>query len=206
MKISKLISIISMAALSSVLMTANASQITQAEYDAASNLVNFNTIGNGTLIATQYTANGVTFSGQIAGQTSGDGVFSSTSANTYYAPGRTDQWGAKFSGTVSSVGFYAEYWQQDVITLGVYNNNVLLGTYNFNKPNNNIFSTHLIGVTDSNAFDEIRFSISGSSNHFFNMDDFKFQTATQQNVPEPTSIAMLGLGLAALAYRRRKSA
>lgn len=60
----------------------------------------------------------------------------------------------------------------------------------------------LIAQTSAEEFDRVVFSTSGSE--AFAFDDFTIGTRQQVQIPEPASLALMGLGLAGLAASRRR--
>lgn len=78
-------------------------------------------------------------------------------------------------------------------------NNVVVSSVLFN--NNNSFENKTVLIKGGN-FNELRFVENGNSGNYFAIDNMAWNTA---NVPEPGSIALLGLGLALFAAHRRKA-
>ncbi len=77
------------------------------------------------------------------------------------------------------------------------------------------FSDHLSGIGDGflgilsdMAFSQFRFAAETNSDfgEAFGVDNFNFAKAGSSEVPEPTTVALLGLGLVGVAFRRRKLA
>jgi len=84
------------------------------------------------------------------------------------------------------------------ITVEGYNNNALVGSVSMNLSAGQYdwFQTDLLAV------DEVRF-ISSSSSQWWLMDDLTINEST--SVPEPTTLALLVLGLASVGFSRKKS-
>lgn len=55
------------------------------------------------------------------------------------------------------------------------------------------------------VFDTVRFTESGSGSDWFWIDNLSWSSASTSNVPEPGSLALLGLSLASLVAVRRKN-
>jgi len=61
--------------------------------------------------------------------------------------------------------------------------------------------TYYVNVTSSDAFNRI---VARSGSYAFEFDNLAYNTGTSQAVPEPGSLALLGMGLAGLGFTRRR--
>lgn len=170
-------------------------------------LIDFEGLANGSVVTNQFA--GVTFSsngGFVNLVTAQPGIgFGSNFLCTGAGGGIncTQETILTFAGLASNVSFYqvGDNASGVVALVDVFVNNVLASTVNilgfndFNTPNlvdlsafNNITSLRIYNITDPGGL---------------GWDNFNFNLG-QNNVPEPSSIALLGLGAFGLGFARRK--
>jgi hypothetical protein len=172
----------------------------------SSTLIDFNAVGNEAAVGSQYSADGVTFSGALVGMTnSGDvnlfpangGVIAS---NWSYGAGHSlgQSFTATFSSLVSQVGFNLENWPNQVTTVELFNGATSLGVLTLaNTPD---FNGTFRGIADSTGFDSMVFTEGTQGNGFFAIDDLLFTPASAP-IPEPANVVLLLAGLAALGLK-----
>lgn len=185
--------------------------VSQAAFSGSATVIDFNAIPDTQSITNQYAGQNVTFSGALVGLTnSGDtSLFNgSTIASNwiYNGMGNTGpSWTAVFGSIQNLAGFLVETNTGDDVTIEAFLGASSLGSVNF--PNPNGVTVDFIGIGDLGGFDRITVTTANNSNGFFAMDDFRFEGGSNGQVPEPGTLALLGLGLAgALISRRRAKA
>lgn len=188
--------------------TATPVSISQAAFSGAETVIDFNSIANSQSITNQYSAQGVTFSGALVGLTNpGDtNLFNgSTIASNwiYGGSGNTGaSWSAVFGSVQSLVGFFVETNAGDDVTIEAFLGATSLGAVNFPNPNGP--TVDFIGIQDLGGFDRITVTTAIDVNGFFAMDNFRFEGGGSNQVPEPGSMALIGLGLAGVLFTRRR--
>jgi len=173
---------------------------------ASSTLIDFNAVGNEVAVGSQYSANGVTFSGALIGMTNtGDtnlfpasgGVIAS---NWSYSGGHSvgQSFTATFSSLVSQVGFNLESWPTQDTTVELFNGTTSLGIFTLASTSD--FNATFRGVADSTSFDSMVFTEGAQGNGFFAIDDLRFTPASAP-IPEPANLVLLLAGVAALGLK-----
>lgn len=186
--------------------------VTQAAFSGSATVIDFNAIPDTQSITNQYSGQNVAFSGALVGLTNfGDtNLFNgSTIASNwiYNGTGNTGpSWTATFGSIQNLAGFLVETNSGDDVTIEAFLGANSLGSVNF--PNPNGVTVDFIGIGDLGGFDRITVTTAINSNGFFAMDDFRFEGGSNGQVPEPGTLALLGLGLLSgvLASRRRPKA
>lgn len=185
--------------------SANASVVTLASF-VAPTVIDFND-GNpaNTQIGAAYAVQGVSSTTLCGGQTFKTGApAASEVASNFFGPGCDNEpYGPKeinFGSTMVRVGFDITTNDSDDTTITAYLGASLVGSElfdTFGAGGGGSFA----GIEFLGGFDRIVISSLQATNGAFSIDNLRFEGST---VPEPSSFALLGLGLAALLLRRRQ--
>jgi len=172
----------------------------QSAFTGGEQVIGFNSLTNLAAIDTQFIGQDVTF---------GPGLFASTnSGDTNLFPNNADgviatnwngtpalTWTLTFAVAEQQAGFLVEMNSNDVVQLSTSLGGTPHGSVSHTSLNT---SPVFFGVQDLARFDTLTFTISGPNNHFFAMDNFRFEP-----VPEPSGLLLLGLGLPVIAWAGR---
>jgi len=177
-----------------------------AGFSGSETVVTFNSIGDEVLIDTQFTGLGVTFSGPVFGMTNsgdvdlypsnGGGVIASNwrYSGANLTPGALV---VSFSSTIQRVGFYHSGNEEDDFTVRFFLTGVETGSLLVSQTNG---PAAFFGAQDTGGFDRIEITAPVNQNGFFAFDDLRFEGDA---VPEPSTYALMAMGLCGLAWLRR---
>jgi hypothetical protein len=165
-------------------------------------VIGFNSLPDLTPISTQFTSQDVTFSaGLIASTNSGDTNLYPNNADGVIATNWTGgspalTWTITFAVAEVQAGFLVEMNTGDSVQLTTSLGGTTHGSVTYTSLG---VTPVFFGVRDVAGFDALTFTVSGPDNHFFGMDNFRFES-----VPEPSVLTLIGLGLplAGLTLRR----
>lgn len=176
-------------------------------FSGTETIITFNSLTNETAITNQFSAQGVTFSGGLLAMTNsgdiaqfpsnGGGVIAS---DWSYNRGTLQTLPITATFTVNQVqmGFLTEMNSGDTVQITTLLNGNQHGTVSYTSVG---LTAVFFGVKDPIGFNSISINVTGTSNRFLALDDFRFQA-----IPEPSTVALLGAGLgltALLRFRRR---
>ena len=182
-----------------------------AGFGAGDSVITFNeaAVAAGSSVTNQFGSLGVSFSTNGPGSWyasndpdmySGNPGFAGRYLDTFTGGTSATTYSILFANDTDSAGAYWEFnTSSPAATFSAYLNNVLVESFDYNNVNC-CSSTEFIGFS-SIIFDEIRVSNITATN--FIMDTLHFSPASA--VPEPGSLALLGLGLGGLIFSRRKT-
>ena len=169
-------------------------------FSGSEQVLGFNTLANLTPITTQFTGQGVTFGAAlIASTNSGDTTLFPSNADGVIAtnwdgsPALT--WTITFTAPQIRAGFLVEMNTNDVLQLSPSLGGTSHGSVTYTSAG---VTPVFFGVGDAATFDTLTFTVSGPDNHFFAMDNFRFEA-----VPEPPVWLLLGTGLGAVGWLAR---
>lgn len=141
------------------------------------------------------------------GQTNGFGRYPVSESNYYEA--NAGDFRINFSEAVAAFGFYGIDIGEFGGTLGLrfYNGTTLLGTAPINVSTGDGSAFYFGYIDTANLFTSVEFDLGGSTTDVFAFDNMTIGSREQVSVPEPTSAALLLVGLAGFgtaASRRRR--
>ncbi len=167
-------------------------------------LVTFDEIAlvNGTIVTNQFQLYGVEFSPSLTIE-SGRSTSGFSGKDLQNFSPSVNPFSIIFTQTVSAFG---AYWEADVLNVLIFDaflGATLVESFNFTEPNCCNTGTFL-GFSNI-TFDSVQVSTSGTQALI--MDNLQYSPALGPNsgsVPEPTSLVLLGLGLASIGFFRKK--
>lgn len=203
----KYIVLLSLVALS---FQANAALVTAnlGSFSSSATVIDFNAVPNEVSITTQYSGNGVNFSGALLGMTNpGDTAFfngSTIASNWKYSAGSNigTSFTAVFDSLMNKVGFWSETNSSDDVTIEAFNGVTSLGLIAY--ANSNGLTADFLGLMSTIGFDSIVASVVGNGNGFIALDDFMFEADAVNAVPLPAALFMLAPALLGFFGFRRK--
>ena len=168
-----------------------------AEFDVGSTLINFDTLTSGDAVNTQYTSLGVTISGTTGNSgTGGSTTVRAANWDPIYIGNQDNGWNGSiiFDLSAGATQFGLELIDSIPSYLEVYDAaNNLIESFTTTASGSNIF----VGIDTGSTL----FTKAIISGNFYAVDDVQFNVAA---VPEPTTLALLALGLVAIGARKRK--
>lgn len=160
-------------------------------------VIDFEGLASGVAITNQYSAQGVNFVGAFIAQSSCVATITSACSNSSNGS-LSSVYSFQFTNNVSEAALEL-ITNPGNTTFSAFLGGILVESF--------IAATNRDGVVDDYygftgiVFDEIKYTISAQNSNF-NLDNLQFSTA----VPEPSILALFGLGLLGLGFARRRKA
>lgn len=169
-------------------------------------VITFDEIVGNNLVTTQYSPQGVIFSGAIYGM-KGSGDLAcfpnpgSSLAGNYVSGLMGTSFTATLSNTYTKVGFWSETNPTDNVTVELFYNATSRGSFTF--VNTNGLTADFLGLQELAGFNRVMISVAGANNRFLAINDFRFD-GMQSSVPEPGTWMLLSLaGLLGFWYKKQ---